>query len=162
MTVKIDLTQGKFALIDADDYDLVSPHRWRPHPNGNTSYATRIPHTARVLMHTLITGWSLVDHINGDGLDNRRENLRQATVAQNQWNARVRKQAKTSRFKGVFLHGGKYWRAAIKRGGKTRTLGRHPTEVDAALAYDAAARELFGEFAALNFAGPGERSAHEF
>lgn len=157
-TMKVAMTKGMFALVDADDYPLVSQTVWLPHPGGRNMYAARS--SDRRTMHTLITGWPLTDHINGNGLDNRRANLRQATVAQNQWNARLRKQVKTSQFKGVYLRSGKYWVAAIKLGGKTRYLGAHGTEAAAALAYDAAAREMFGEFAALNFAGPGERSAH--
>ena len=107
-----------------------------------------------------------VDHRDGNTLDNRRENLRVATAAQNVRNARKKRSATTSRYKGVFFTRGrkgrslsKPWQAQIRRGGKNRYLGCFETAEAAALAYDTAARETFGEFACLNFPRDGERSA---
>lgn len=153
---------GRVALIDADDYDLVSPYRWRVRekmrPEGHTwgPYAVtmmpaKFPGSTNYGMHSLITGWPLVDHVNGNGLDNRRENLRQATIAQNRHNSRPQA-GSSSRFKGVcWDRGVRKWRAAIKVDGKQRYLGIYTSEEDAARAYDAAAREAFGEYAYLNF-----------
>jgi len=92
-----------------------------------------------------------VDHINGDGLDNRRANLRAATPKQNVWNSRGYGRSK---YKGIWLDksSGK-WCARIKVGDKVRNLGRYVDEETAARAYDAAARGVHKEFARLNFPG---------
>lgn len=103
-------------------------------------------------LHRLIMGEPEgleVDHRNGDGLDNRRQNLRVATHAQNLANQRL-SAANTSGFKGVSFdrtRPNKPWAAYIKHGGRKLFLGRHETREAAAAAYDAKARELFGEFA---------------
>jgi hypothetical protein len=105
-------------------------------------------------MHTMLTGWSLVDHKNGNGLDNTRTNMREAT---NQENARNQhKRAGTSsQYKGVcFIPVGGRWMASICLSGRSVHLGYHATEELAALAYDTAAREHFGEFARPNFPDP--------
>jgi len=98
-----------------------------------------------------------VDHINGDGLDNRRENIRLATKRQNSQNMVRKRPNKTSRFKGVSKsqhHNG--WRATIKVNGARIHLGYFKDESDAARAYDAAAIEHFGPFAAPNEREPNE------
>ncbi|OHB78622.1 MAG: hypothetical protein A2Z25_16745 [Planctomycetes bacterium RBG_16_55_9] len=92
----------------------------------------------------------VIDHINGCGLDNRRANLRLATVAQNAWNARKRNPR--SGYKGVWLAKDKgLWRAAIVHHGKREHLGYFNDKRDAARAYDQAAKKYHGRFAALNF-----------
>lgn len=112
-------------------------------------------------MHRLILGLApgqVGDHRNGNGLDNRRENLRMATYSQNNQNARPSSK-KASPFKGVSIRcnrfGGRYkarpWAAEIHVDGRKIGLGSFPDEVSAAKAYDVAAREHFGEFAKLNF-----------
>jgi len=96
-----------------------------------------------------------IDHINGDGLDNRRCNLRLATNTQNRRNGKAHSDG-TSRFKGVCWD--KFrgrWRADITFENRSIHLGRFHSETDAAIAYDAAARDLFGEFARLNQIGTG-------
>lgn len=85
---QIPLTQGLYALVDAADYELLAKYSWHAKPDRNTVYArTRIPGGGpRMLMHRLLTGaqsGQLVDHINGNGLDNRRANLRLCTAAEN-------------------------------------------------------------------------------
>jgi hypothetical protein len=111
----------------------------------------------RVLLHRFILGaapGTMIDHKNGNGLDCTRENLRLATRSQNQHNAgrRMYAGARSSRFKGVHWHRvtGK-WVAQIMAARKYHYLGLFIDEEQAARAYDAAARELHGEFAQLNF-----------
>lgn len=167
MTIRIPLTRGKYALVDDDDAEPVGQFKWNARPNrtGLVWYAARtvwIPDGQRFItqrMHSLITGFVRTDHINGDGLDNRRSNLREASHAENQRNQW--KTHGTSRYKGVSLNNGKGkpWHAQLRIGGSTLHLGRYDAEEDAALAYDVAARRLFGDFAALNFPQLGERSA---
>lgn len=163
MTIEIPLTRGLVALVDNTDAELVSPYKWRAKPHWRTWYA--ICHVLRSdgvrttqRMHSLLTGYARTDHANGDGLDNRRLNLRPATNQENSRNKRKHIGGKYSRFKGVSWWHDR-WCAKIASSGHQVHLGVFTDEIAAALAYDAAARGLFGEFAALNFPGPGERSA---
>ena len=95
-----------------------------------------------------------IDHINGNALDNRRCNLRVASRNQNMWNTAKRREL-TSRFKGVSWHKRmNKWQATIRHMNKQLWLGLHPSESAAALAYNEAARRLFGEFARLNEVTP--------
>lgn len=160
--VEIPVSGGRFALVDAADADVALRYKWNALPTGNTVYAQR--HVKREdgrwtsqKLHQLITGYAITDHINGDGLDNRRSNLREATHAENLCN-QLRAPG-GSGFKGVtwFKSRGD-WKAQIMKQGKNYHLGYHATAEDAALAYDEAARRLHGEFATLNFPRPGERA----
>jgi hypothetical protein len=157
---EISLSRGYFALVDDDDYERVmAAGPWHACPRGRTAYGQHNVRcdTARGWttqgLHQFITDWSYVDHENGNGLDNQRSNLRQSTAAQNSHNRRTRIDS-TSGFKGVFKQAGcmsKPWRAQIALSGKKKHLGMYATPEEAARAYDAAAAELFGEFARLNF-----------
>lgn len=154
----IPLTSGGVAVIDDADAAAVTAHSWYGRRSGRTTYVRRA--SDGLALHTfLLPDAPLVDHRNGDGQDNRRENLRPASRQQNGANARV-SAANTSGFKGVAWHAraGK-WEAYIKVDRQKRYLGLHIDPEDAARAYDEAARAAFGEFAALNFPEDGEVAA---
>lgn len=167
----IALTQGKFTLVDEADFADASRWNWcafraRSKTGGLYSwYAIRgraptdaCGKKAPVSLHRYLLGEppEEVDHRNRDGLDNRRENLRKVTHAQNMMNSPSREGS--SRFKGV-SRSRNGWEAAIRDDYKTVRLGGFNLEEDAALAYDEAARRLHGEFARFNFPHEGERSA---
>lgn len=155
-TIEIPLTQGQVALVDDRAAVAVLAHKWYANRSRHAFYASRaIRHPdgtrATLKLHTFLTGWPLTDHINGNTLDNRRANLRQATNAENMHNRR-RYANNTSGFKGVTFHKATgMWRAQISLDGRRIQLSHYATAEDAARAYDAAAREYFREFAYLNF-----------
>lgn len=147
-TVSIPLTQGKFALIDEEDFLLVGHLRW--HVSNGYAYNRM----GRIAMHRLVMGAApeqIVDHINGNTLDNRRCNLRFATRSTNAANGQ-RNKGGSSKFKGVhFYKRDSRWTAQIKKDYKRIHLGYFDNEEDAARAYDEAAVALFGEYALVNF-----------
>ena len=154
--MRVPLTRGLHALVDKADYERVAAFKWSARPNNKTVYAQRailLPdgRTSTQQMHTFITGSVGVDHVNRNGLDNRRMNLRPATTSQNNANQGIRRD-NTSGFKGVSWEAAnRRWHARIRSDGKLHSLGRYATREEAALAYDAAATEFFGEYAHLNF-----------
>jgi hypothetical protein len=149
--VSVEIQIGEHcAIIDDADLPIIQVHRWHISSKDGHAYAGTWIRNAHVRMHRLIIGatkGAVVDHINGNTLDNRRSNLRVCTHRQNLANSGAR----TGRFKGVShtRHGG--WRATIHIGKKQTHLGIFETEEAAARAYDAAAIRLHGEFARLNF-----------
>ena len=149
----IALTQGKFAIVDAADYDALSKYKWHLVAPGKL-YAGRKEGGKTIYMHRQIMQpppGMLVDHINGNGLDDRRANMRICTNQQNMRNVRKRPGG-DSIYKGVYYDKRRRtWYARICHNGKNHHLGTFATEIEAARAYDRAARELFGEFACLNF-----------
>jgi hypothetical protein len=153
--IEVEMRQGLVALVDVADYSLVlAAGPWRAVRSHRTSYAqhsVRLPDGRRTgrYMHTLLTGWPLVDHKNGDGLDNRRDNLRPATAEQNNQNKRLYRNNRVG-LKGV-SRDRCGWRARITVAGSTRNLGMFDSPEKAALAYDLAAIEHFGPFARLNY-----------
>ncbi len=165
------IAAGRVALVDDGDFELVSAYRWNAWqqrmpcgrlngPYAVTSIYVKGAGTRTVLrMHTLITGYSETDHINHDGLDNQRHNLRPATSSQNKANRR-KYRVTTSAYKGVFWYRGK-WRALITIYGKSRRVGTFASELEAAYAYDEAARKLFGEFAYPNFPDGPEQAMRD-
>ena len=161
---EVPLSRGYVALIDAADWPLVSQHRWYSEIKDRTKYArtTRFSGQNRiyVYMHRLIVGEPAglqVDHRDGNGLNNRRSNLRVATGSQNQMNKGAMPNS-TSPFKGVSWNSnaGK-WAAVIRKNRKNYYLGLFVDEAKAARRYDDAARVMFGEFARLNFSEPEPR-----
>jgi hypothetical protein len=148
---------GRVALIDDEDFELVSQYRWRARERDNANGRIDGPYAiasarsggrkSSVFMHKLITGWPMTDHANGDGLDNRRSNLRPATPAQNNYNQRPHR-GKSSRYKGVTWHKKcRKWQASIKIGDRNQYLGLFVSEEDAAAAYEAAALQSQAEYA---------------
>ena len=149
------LTQGKYATVDDADYEALSRFKWY----FNNGYARRnkkprgvgLLHMHRVIANT--PNGMFTDHINGNKLDNRRENLRVCTHSLNKAN-RGKPKNNTSGFKGVFYQKDhrrkKPWTAHITVKRKSIALGYFSTKHEAALAYNKAAKELFGEFARPN------------
>lgn len=152
---KIPLTQGKYAIVDPERYEELAKHKWFAKRCDRRFYAVRWEKNKNVNMHQVIMGTEegkVIDHINGNGLDNRKANIRFATAQQNCWNQRKQRSNSRSKYKGVHWEKKrKEWRARITFKGRVVHLGRFETEEEAAEAYDAKAKELFGEFAWLNF-----------
>lgn len=162
MTRRIPLSRGLFALIDENHGPLIAGRQWyaRPALSSNGSqlgwYAVRsqAERPKTIYMHRVIIAaepGQFVDHINGDRLDNRAENLRICSVRQNNINSGVRG---NGRYRGVETItracGRQVYRAAIFKDRKRKTLGIFGTEIEAARAYDQAARAAYGEFAWVN------------
>lgn len=146
--------------VDPADVPLTRAHRWMIYkrPNARTLYvSTKIDGRTAYLHREIMKPGpdQEVDHINHDGLDCRRENMRLCTRKGNAANTCKRRATCTSKFKGVYWHAraGK-WQAYLNRtAAPAKYLGLHKDEADAARAYDRAAREEYGEFAQLNFPG---------
>lgn len=156
---EIQLTQGKVTLVDDQDFDFLNQWKWFAHRDRNTFYAERAvcpngrKYQKTLLMHRVILGVPAnlqTDHVDGNGLNNSRANLRICTNQENQRN-RIAQPNTTSRFKGVAFHKstGK-WQSFIVVNKKSHYLGLFDSEVEAAHAYNEAAQQLFGEFAKLN------------
>lgn len=150
----IPLTRGKFAIVDAEDYEELSKYKWCATDGGGTWYAVRAVGKERIKMHRWILNAPpdlLVDHIDRNGLHNRRSNIRLATYGENCQNQK-RTANNTSEYKGVHWHKWqKKWAAAIRADNKRHHLGYFRDEIEAAKAYDRAARKYHGQFAHLNF-----------
>lgn len=158
---QIQLTQNKTALIDDEDFELVNEFKWCAVQQGRNFYATRgywnkqTKKTKQIRMHRLIMDVTdpkiEIDHINGDGLNNQRYNLRICTRSQNQRNKRKQNNT-TSKYEGVHWHKQhNKWIAKIRINGQRKHLGCFLCEIDAACYYDYYAIKYFDEFAKLNF-----------
>lgn len=152
---------GRVARVDDEDYELVMRYRWNVQETTTSRWRSG-PYARAwvpggggkeyVFMHNLIAGYAKPDHIDGDGLNNQRSNLRPATASQNNMNKRKRERSATSRYVGVhwYPNCGK-WVACIRKDRTRYHLGYFASEMEAAFAYDAAAHRLFGEYARPNF-----------
>jgi hypothetical protein len=143
----IPVNPNQFAMIDDEDFELVSRYVWHISYYG---YAI----SGIIFMHRLILGLSVwdtsVDHINGNKLDNHKSNLRKCTVAQNIYNSKICSRNKSG-YKGVYWNKEKgKWSAQIKYNRKSMHIGYFKNKNDAALAYNRMALRFFGEFARLN------------
>lgn len=168
MAKQIPLGNGYFSIVDDEDYDRVSAFHWHIHRGGATGahlYALRCEELPKVngkrknrhvRMHRFILGLdhtnkAIVDHKDGDGLNNRRDNLRVTCYKGNNRNRKPRTGC-VSPYKGVtFAKRDGVWKAGIRVNGEPKHIGRYLTDRDAALAYDFEARKHFGEHAYLNF-----------
>jgi hypothetical protein len=154
---EVQLTKGYVAIVDDEDYERVNQFGWHCDNRNRVFYARRNFSSARkqIFMHRFIMGTPremAIDHINHNGLDNRKTNLRVCTHSQNSMNQRKCRGNKTSAFKGVYFNRNyKKWYARIKMNHKQIHIGAFEIETDAAIAYDDKAKELFGKFAVLNF-----------
>jgi HNH endonuclease/AP2 domain len=146
----IFLTQGKFAVVSGPDYKFLMQWRWQAHHDKRNDSWSAVRHEKPRLMHRVILdapNGVQVDHVDGDGLNNRRSNIRLATQQQNAWN-RGPQSINTSGFKGVSWDKRRSkWIATIAFDGRTIALGAFTDKLDAAKAYRDAAPKYHGEFA---------------
>jgi hypothetical protein len=155
---RIRVGQGQYAVVDADDYERLNKYSWICDKGGTTYYARRRIRIAKgkrrsIMMHRDILPVPKgmhVDHINHNGLDNRKANLRPATRKQNMWNRRKLSRKYSSKYVGVYKRFDK-WMAGLRVDGKYVCVGRFDDEKEAARAYDRAAKKYHSEFAYLNF-----------
>lgn len=162
---EIQLTRGKVALVDDEDFDWLNQWKWFALKDKYTDYARRnLPNIngkrSSIMMHRLILGITdfevEVDHKDHNGLNNQRNNLRQASKSQNLANQNSHKNS-SSKYLGVSLVKSKYkdrvyftWRAQIMKDGVKFHLGCYKTEIEAAKSFNNGAIEIHGEFANLN------------
>jgi len=147
--------QAYEVTVDDDTFEQIKHFKWRVQTRRRNAYVTRHAEKKTIRLHRYVTGASAgqqVDHIDGNGLNNCRSNLRLCDASNNLKNQRTRVTPKSSQFKGVSLNkkSGKYL-AYISRQGRMVYLGVFATELEAAHAYDAAALAEYGEFARPNF-----------
>lgn len=153
----IPLTQGQLAMVDDEDFQFLLGFKWVAHKERRRWYASTSVNGKCIKMHWLILPTVkplMVDHIDSNGLNNQRLNLRQVTNSQNCMNQR-KQLNRSSKYKGVtFDKATKKWFSQIQIDGNRyskKHLGRFVNEIDAAKAYDAAAKQYFGEYARVNF-----------
>jgi hypothetical protein len=157
MAKRISLTHKKFATVDDKDYDSLSQFKWHAIFDGDRTYAGRniqVGDDYRIMkMHREILDdpeGVIVDHVDLNGLNNRRKNLRKCTIAQNTAHTKGHKRkGRTSKYKGVYRRSCG-WGAQISIDGVTKNLGTYKYERDAAKSYNSAAKKRFGKFAVLN------------
>lgn len=155
--VTIYMRDNKEMIIDVEDLQKVINYHWFPVKGRKTYYAKANHFGCRVWAHRIILGNKIsaelnqIDHINHNGLDNRKCNLRLCNNQQNHFNISKRRCNTTSQYKGVSWSSDRNkWMACIALNGKTKNLGRFDNEIDAAKAYNEASKQYFGEFANLN------------
>lgn len=155
--MEIVLPKGMAVKIDEIDFDWLSAYRWcdlrRRYVIGWVDGTKQLMHRVimtKIVGHPLLRS-EIIDHVDGDGFDCRRFNLRLCTQRQNLQNMRNLRGG-SSQYKGVCWNkASKKWQSNCRFDGAKHTLGSFDNEIDAALCYDAAAREHFGEFAYTNF-----------
>lgn len=153
---EINLSENKKALIDDDDYDLISQFKWFSSKNRNVFYAEKTDFIGskkiKTKMHRLILNITnkknQIDHIDGNGLNNQKSNLRICSISQNGCNRRVSKNKKSSKYLGVFNNKGR-WMASCRHNGVLHSKSAI-SEIDAAIKYNELAKYYHNEFARLN------------
>ncbi|MHC4243839.1 MAG: HNH endonuclease [Planctomycetota bacterium] len=165
---RIPLTRGKYTIVDPEHYERLNKHKWQASKGSNTFYASRSvwdkvnkkKYTIKMHREIITPPYPLVvDHINHNGLDNRKANLRPATKSQNCINKPcIKKKGAHSKYRGVTWQKSiNKWQAQIRINGKHKVIGYYKDETAAAREYDKAARKFHGEFAVLNFPIPPGR-----
>ena len=178
----IPLTKGLRAIVSPEDYDRLSKFKWHAARHGRTIYAQCGTGSAKrkkpfdkaqggrkrylIMMHRMVMGVEderLVDHRNHNGLNNLRSNLRIAMWKENCWNKRKPTGVSSSQYKGVMWDKRRSkWQAMIGHNLKKVFIGYFDDETEAARAYDAKAKELFGEYAALNFPEEEKKTTNDW
>ena len=156
---RVPLTQGKYAIVDPEDFERLNKYKWYAVKDTRTFYAYRNKRIGKnyisLAMHRQILNppeHLVVDHINHNGLDNRKANLRLATCAQNSYNRRQFRKNKSSKYIGVsWKQWSKKWAAIICYKRKNIRIGYFEDEIQAAKAYEKKKKKYHGEFASLNF-----------
>lgn len=144
--------KGYTIFIDEEDYHYLEEIRFSVQKQGNTYYLNNSRKI--ILLHRLITNCPKdkdIDHINGNGLDNRKCNLRICTHSENHQNRNKISTKSTSKYKGVYWYKStSKWRALIQINGKQKSLGYFEREIEAAKAYNFAALRYFKDYARIN------------
>ncbi len=150
---KILLTKGKYTIVDDEDFDYLNQSNWYASESHDMYRAKGYMNGKSIYMHRIIMKLKndqFCDHKNGDPLDNRKENLRICSQAENQRNKKINIK-NTSGFKGVvWIKDRKKWEVRIRRNYKNIFIGYFNDIIDAAIAYNHAAKKYHGEFASLN------------
>lgn len=158
--IYLPLTQEKSTLVDVEDLPLLAAYRFTALQMGSTTYAKAHCGSETVYLHRLLMfggpakrNGLVVDHIDGDGLDNRRSNLRAVSHRQNMMNTNGKPRTRKTAFKGVSVrkHASRPYRATIEIDSRQKHLGYFASASEAAQAYDRAARAYFGPHARVNF-----------
>jgi hypothetical protein len=155
---EIKLTQGKVALVDDEDYEYLNQFKWFTNNINGYFYAGRQITVSKnkqtiIYMHRIIMKpekGTVIDHLDGNTLNNQKNNLRICTHAENMRNSKINKNNKSG-YKGVVYQiNSNNYKAQIKFNNKTINIGSYIDPIDAARAYNAAALKYHGEFANLN------------
>ena len=152
---KMLLTQGRFALVDDEDFEWLSQWKWSfSGGKKDSGYAVRNDNGVIILMHREIKNpppEKEIDHKDTDKLNNQKYNLRECTKSQNNGNRPRYDKQRPGKYKGCFLKKDKKkWLSQITINKKSKFLGYFDNEIDAAIAYNVAALQIFGEFARVN------------
>lgn len=151
----IELTQNLFAKVDDEDFEYLNQWKWYAKKDGHKIYAARNLYENKkckiILMHCVLLNNKGIDHIDGDGLNNQKNNIRLATKTQNRANTNKIRKHTSSIYKGVYRKKtNKKWQAEICANKIKIYLGSFDNELEAAKAYNNKAVELFGSFAKIN------------